>query len=424
MKKMIIIKTILFLFLFSISSQENKSNVSTVIDVEHSLKNLTHIKVSDLGKTIRYIPLETPDNGLVGRDPIVKVLKNFIVVEYRQRPHVDAGVCLLFNKEDGRFISKIGHEGQDPAAYSNSFSWTDEKEEFLYFHRQPNQLVKYDMKGNFCGKVEFSPSVLASYYVITDSEIIGYFDSTVSYLFSNQSIGFFEKDGRLKDTIPSFFSFTMSKDDLYQISVPRGQTIYNFLGSWGRAGVFLFEYTSAKIIRQIHALNAARIWKNNNNIRFKHDFIDTIFTVSGSKLIPSFVLNTGKFHWPVQERRSEKNNNERVFIADIYENNNFIFFQCIKGMFSGKPILYNSLYYKNTGEMKLCKNEDGIEDDITHFLPFKPLGMSTSGEFISLIEAWKAIEWLNKHPAAKNDQNLSFLKTLDGDMNPIVILIE
>ncbi|MDR0573533.1 MAG: DUF4934 domain-containing protein [Tannerella sp.] len=172
MRRILIITTILLLFSFSVSSQKNNAVNPAVIDVESGLKNLSRLKVSDLGKTIRYIPLETPDDGLIGKSPVVKALKNYIVVEYGSL--LSRGACLLFAKEDGRFIAEIGHAGQDPEAYTDCFSWADEKEEFLYFERKPNQLIKYDMKGNFCGKIEFPSSGLASYYLITDSEIVGY----------------------------------------------------------------------------------------------------------------------------------------------------------------------------------------------------------------------------------------------------------
>ncbi|MDR0698892.1 MAG: DUF4934 domain-containing protein [Tannerella sp.] len=427
MKQLLIIVIILLLFSFSVNCQENKAMNPAVIDVESGLKNLSRLKVSDLGKTIRYIPLETPDDGLIGRNPVVKVLKNYIVVEYGRLPSPD--VCLLFSKKDGRFIAKIGHAGQDPTAYTNCFSWTDEKEEFLYFERKPNQLIKYDMKGNFCGKIEFSSSGLASYYLITDSKIIGYFDAfNMLNISSGQySLGIFEKDGSLKDTVPSFFPYaTPLTDDIFQINLMHGKSLYNSYGSWIRAGVFIFEYTPTRQVRQVNALHAARIWKNNENTRYKQDFVDTIYTVSGSKLIPSIVFNTGQYHWPVQERRSEKNNSERIFIADISENNSLIFFQCIKGMFlrGEGHVLYNGLYNKKTGKTKLSNNKEGIEDDLTHFMPFKPLGMSTSGEFVSLVEVWDVMEWLEKHPEAKDNKNLSFLKDLDEEMNPIVILIE
>jgi hypothetical protein len=425
MKRNLIIATMLLALSFPVNSQGMKAMNPAVIDVESGLKNLSRLKASDLGQTIRYIPLETPDEGLIGKNPVVKVLRNYIVVEYGSLS--SPGDCLLFSKKDGRFIAKIGHAGQDPAAYTDCFSWTDEKEEFLYFERKPDQLIKYDMKGNFCGKIKFSSSGLASYYLITDSEIIGYFDAfNILNMSSGQySLGIFGKDGSLKDTMPSFFPYTTPlTDDIFQTNLIHRNILYNSFGSWIRAGVFIFEYTPARQIRQVNALHAARIWKNGENIRYKQDFVDTVYTVSGSKLIPSIVFNTGKYHWPVEERRSEKNNSERIFIADISENNDLIFFQCIRGMFSRASVLYNGLYNKKTDKTKLGINKDGIEDDLTHFMPFKPLGMSTSGEFVSLVEVWEVMDWLEKHPEAKNNKNLSFLKDLDEEMNPIVILIE
>jgi len=430
MMQNLIIIIMLFIFCFSIHAQKNKAINSSVIDVENGLKNLSVIKTSDLGKTVRYIPLETSDDCLIGKNAIVKVLKKYIVVEYKLSASADLGTCLLFSKEDGRFIAKIGHYGQDPEAYTNGFSWTDEKEEFLYFGRLPNQLVKYDMKGGFCGKTTFSSSKLATYYIITDSKIIGYFDAfnAENIEFSEQySLAIFGKDGNLKDTVPSLYPYTTPfTDDIFQTNIISGALLYPIYGSWARAGAFTFEYTSARRVRQVTALHAARIWKNNGNIRFKQDFVDTIYTVSGSKLIPSIAFHMGKYHWPIEERKSEKNSDERIFVADIYENSNFIFFQCIKGMFSRGLVatLFNGLFNKKTGQTRMSKANDGIEDDLTQFMPFKPLGMSTSGEYISFVEAWEAIDWLGKYPEAKKNKKLSFLKDLNEEMNPIVILIE
>ena len=407
-------------------SQENKTQNLDIIDVERGLNNLSRLKVSDFGKTIRFIPLETPDDGLIGRNTVVKVLKDYIVVEHRTTPYSDPGICLLFSKKDGRFISQIGRAGQDPAGYTNSFSWTDDKEEFLYFQRKPGQLIKYDMKGDFCGNVKFSSDGLASYYVITDSEIIGYFDAldVLSQSSNQYSLGIFGKDGSLKNTVSSFYSSTTPfTNDLYQVDLVSGKIFYEKYGSWIRAGVFVFGNSPAQIT-QINALNAARIWQNDETIRFKQDFVDTIYTVSGSRLIPAIAFKTGKYLWPIQERRSNRSTSERIFIADIYENNHFVFFQCVRGMYSRDPVLYNGLYNKKTGETKLSKNSDSIEDDLAHFIPFKPLGISTSGEFVSLVEVWEVMEWLEKHPEAKNNTNLSFLKDLDEEDNPIVILIE
>jgi len=406
-------------FLFVINSQENKTSNPVVINVERGINNLSRLKVSDFGKTIRYIPLETTDESIIGANPVVKVLKDFIIVEYPIPTALSSnsvqGVCLLFSKKDGRFISKIGHFGQNPAAYTNCFSWTDENEEFLYFQRMPNQLIKYDMKGNFCGKVEFLSSGLASYYIITNSSIIGYFDQ-LSHHNSQFALRIFDNNGILKDSVSAFLQNTkIGAEDILGLSIFQGTFAQSIYGSWARTGVFIFQYKNSE--RHIIPMNTARVWKNNNVIRFKQDFVDTIFTVSGSKLIPSFVFYSGRFRWPEQERRSTRNTNERIFIADISENNSYVFFQCIRGLYAGldkndksKPILYHCLYYKKTGEIKIGRNSDGIEDDLTHFMKFKPLGMSTAGEFVSFIEAWEVLDWIDNHPQVKNNSKLSFLK--------------
>jgi len=416
------------LFLLACNNQEKSMINSNVIDVESGVENNVRLKTSDFGKTIRYIPLETTDNGLVGRSPIIKVLRDYIVIEAQNS-------CLLFDKKDGRFIAEIGRMGQGPNEFSSNYSWTDEKEEFLYFQRQPNQLLKYDMKGNFSGNIRFStspdmngnfignirfstPLGLASHYLFTDTEIIGYFAGINQQ--AQFALGFFDKEGSLKDSVPLLYPKREAiADEIVSITIHKG---YNLYGSWSKAGVIVIDYKNDQ--RQLTVSNAARIWKNKDDIRFKEEFIDTIFTVSNNTLIPSIIFHTGKYHWPLQESTLKKNTNDRIFIAEVTENNAFIFFQCIKGMYADEPVLYHGLYEKETGQTKLGKDSDTIEDDLTHFMPFTPMGLSTSGEFISLVEAWSVMEWLDKHPDAINNDKLSFLRGLDAEMNPVVVLIE
>ena len=419
MKRKLLVTGMLLSFLISCKNQESRIMDSGVIDIEHGLQNLTRLKVSDLGKTIRYIPLETTDDGLVGANPTVKVLRDYIIIEF-PRPRS----CLLFSKKDGSFIAEIGHLGQDPQAYTDNFSWTDEKEEFLYFQRNSNQLVKYDMKGQFHERIEFSTS-LASYFLMTDSEIIGYFSGLSSLggigVWEPYTLGIFDKEGNLKDTIPQLLERgeQIMTDGLAGITIYRSHIRF---GNWANAGMMFIDLKNDT--RQVTAPKVARLWKNGEHIRFKEDFVDTLYTVSDSRLIPSFVFHAGKYQWPIQEVTSKKGTNERIFVADVSENNNSIFFQCIRGMYADEPILYNGLYNKKTGETKLGIHGDGIEDDLNRFMPFIPLGMSTAGEFVSLVEVGNVMEWLENHPEALNNEKLSFLKNLDEDMNPIVILIE
>jgi len=399
--------------LLSCSSHEKDNSHSNVIDIEGSLQNIAELKTSDFGKTIRYVPLETKDDCLIGSDPIVKVLKNHIVIEVNRR-------CLLFDKNDGSFISEIGHMGQDPEAYTSASGWSDEKEEFLYFSKMPDKLIKYDMNGVYAGKIEIpNPPGLAANYSITDSGIIGYYNGINSS--GNFTLAFLDKEGALIDTIPPLLSKTEETfADILNISVTRGgQSIY---GNWTKTGAIIIEYKNDK--KQIIDAGAATLWNNNGDVRFKENFSDTIYTISGIELIPDVAFNTGKWHWPENERFSKSNNSERIFVSDVTENNTFVYFQCIKGLYTDNIVLYDGLFNKKTGETKISENSNPIQDDLTSFMPFKPLTISTSGEFVSLIEAWAIMEWIEEHPETKNNSELTFLKNFNDDMNPVIILIE
>ena len=225
----------------------------------------------------------------------------------------------------------------------------------------------------------------------------------------------------LIDSIPLLYKRLLPKEvgieSVGSISVLKG----GFTGKTN-SGFVIIDYNEG--FSQIYPVYSERIWKNNENIRFKENFVDTIYTVSDGKLFPTFVLNTGKYHWPIKDINSKQNTNERIFIESVYENDTFVFFQFVKGIFSDNKVLYNGLYHKQKGETKLGKYLDVIEDDLTNFMPFSPLGISTAGEFFSIVEAWKVIEWLGNNPNAIKNEKLSFLKGLNEDNNPVVILVE
>jgi len=412
MKRKILFTAFVLSFLLSCKQQESGNMFSEVIDIEHSLQNLTTLKTSDFGKTIRFIPLETTDDGLVGRDPVVKVVRDYIVIESQR-------TCLLFDKNNGRFITEIGRIGQGPEEYTNIFSWVDEKEEFLFFQRGVNQLIKYDMQGKYGGKVDFFyPQTIASWYLLSDSEIIGYFGGPAHQM--QFSIGFFDKEGVLVDSVPRLIQKEqIIFDEILNMTVLRGN---NPFGNWARAGSMVITYKNDT--KQFFVPNVPRVWRHNENIRYKEEFVDTVYTLSNRKLVPTIAFNTGKYSWTYEESRSGVNTNERIYIADVSENDNLFFFQCVKGMYADEPILYHGLYDKKTGETKVGKFSDGIEDDLTRFMPFIPSGMSTAGEFVALVEAYNIIEWLEKHPEAKDNDKLEFLKELDEEGNPIIILIK
>ena len=69
------------------------------IDVLPAFENLTELKVSQLGKNIRYVPLETTDSSLIGGSCKVCLLEDKIMVTYGGRGESH---CFLFDRETGK----------------------------------------------------------------------------------------------------------------------------------------------------------------------------------------------------------------------------------------------------------------------------------------------------------------------------------
>ena len=107
-------KTILsasLLLLLSSCTPTKTTNYLNAIDIAGSFEHLTELKVSQLGKNIRYVPLETTDSSLIGNSYNIKLLKDKILV-------ATEGSCLAFDKQTGKYLGTIGHKGGDPEGYS------------------------------------------------------------------------------------------------------------------------------------------------------------------------------------------------------------------------------------------------------------------------------------------------------------------
>ena len=95
MKKQIMLGGLLLLL--GSCTPQNKANDPNAIDIAVSLEHLTELKTSQLGKQIRYIPLETTDSSLIGNSYSIKLSKDHIFVSTNGR-------CLSFNKQTGKYL--------------------------------------------------------------------------------------------------------------------------------------------------------------------------------------------------------------------------------------------------------------------------------------------------------------------------------
>ena len=113
--------------------QSSADGLCSSIDVAGAMEKPVELKLSELGSDVRYVPLETTDSCLVGGSPNILLLDKEIVVFSRQ-------TCFIFDKESGKFLSKVGHLGDDPEAYSTAAPTYNDVNGLLYFMRRPGKL--------------------------------------------------------------------------------------------------------------------------------------------------------------------------------------------------------------------------------------------------------------------------------------------
>ena len=128
--------------------RENEEASKRVIEVGKAISSPAELKASDYFDEIRYVPLETRDDCLVGSSPDIKLLDKYILITTANRQ------CLLFDKATGKFKCQIGHVGKDPDGYRNVDCLVDELNGRLLFNGWGHDLISYNLDGNYIGKIE------------------------------------------------------------------------------------------------------------------------------------------------------------------------------------------------------------------------------------------------------------------------------
>ena len=100
----------LALLLAACSTTPQSGKQEGQIDIVSAFENQTELKVSHLGKNIRYVPLETTDSSLVGGLWSIRLLEDKILVSCKE-------ANLLFDRQTGKFLRKVSSVGQGPREY-------------------------------------------------------------------------------------------------------------------------------------------------------------------------------------------------------------------------------------------------------------------------------------------------------------------
>lgn len=395
-------------FLFAACTTTQDHNRETMIVDLTTANNLQEFKLSDFGNAVQYVPLETNESCLIGDNPQISLLEDKIVVTTKNQ-------CLLFHKQTGKYIGSIGHIGDDPNGYSATNFWIDDNDIF-YFFRAPDQLIKYNQKGVMTGKIKIPSTPTApDCYAFTDSTIIAHCNGILGRKADN-SLLFLNSSGEKQDSIPCLLESTpvIPSEDIAGISIfKKGAEHY---GNMGRNGAMIIRNKEQS--EMVLPINLPSLWKSENEIRYRENFIDTVYTLRNNELHPYIVFQTNHS----SADAPWYNNPESIRVAYVLENDHSVFFQYIKD-----KKVYNGVYDKETNLPKFDICRQFITDDLTKGQELKvdlSALCSYKGEYAFILENGSiAADSSETQSDSKKTNVPEWLSQLDDDANPVIAIV-
>ena len=406
----------LTLLLAACSTTPQSGKQEGQIDIVPAFENQTELKVSHLGKDIRYVPLETNDSSLIGNSWSIRLLEDKILVSTKEGN-------LLFDRQKGKFLREVSSVGQGPQEYlpGNYVPFIHPQTGDIYFNRTPEKMIRFNQDGKYLGDLTLPIKWEGECYLTFDNDQV-----LLHFLGHRQRLYWFGTDAQVTDSIvlPPFgrgIDFQDFKEMAY------------FVGNGGKMlGMDMFAVNGVKIYgykskerQDIEPVHYPSIYRTGDELCFYEAYNDTVFCIEDGKLSPRWIFNTGKYHFPKELHGNVKESLDRIVVTYVTENDHLLFFQCAKGWFAGgkKVELCNAVLNKKDGTLLMNDRKKGFTDDLTNFMPFYPEDFTPKGEYIGALNVWDIQEWLEEHPDVKLEGALAPLKDLADDANPVVVIV-
>lgn len=382
------------------------------------MENLQELKVSQLGNKIRFVPLETNDSVLVANRWNLLVTDKYAIISNMERGNSQK--CMTFDLNTGKYITTVGHPGQDPEAYGSCVPVLDEAgSDVLYFFK-PKGIVKYSMDNRFLGSIKMN-RMLTSFPLIEDTVMSTVLSGSspdggryISFLRMNL-------EGNLIDSMAVAGSgkpvTTYTPTRYFDASIYESPSLMPYSG---------LTFHKLKGRREdmgyvVEVKGSDQMWQAGGSVRFHQAFNDSIYGISAEGPSVTYVFDTGKWHYPVEETGKTEITSNHAFVTDVTETKDKIVFAVSKGWLGEDNKGYVGLYDKKTGTTIMGEIEKGFQDDLAGFAPFYPVRTNSKGQLIGVMTIEDIDKWLEKHPDAERPP---FFDTLAEDANPVLVIVE
>jgi hypothetical protein len=417
MNKMSVTLSLCIVLLSGCSGNGSKSSETTdqIIRVEEALKQPEKILLSDIGKEVVYVPLETTDSSLVSisSSSTMRLLDDMILIGTKNHP------IKVFDKKTGHYLREIGKIGNGPGEYADgAFFHIDAKTQNIYVEVNPSQRHIYSKDGNLIKTITYNSPI----GVLT------------SPLFLDEILYSFV-------TIPSpattcfseiYDLRTQTKLDSLKLSdnnIPASEI--EMVMPFSGMEMFGGRSFMMKIKNQTWTFGSREnppFWSYKDELRLKDVYNDTVFTIknSFSDMQPRYIFDLGK--WGGFKRyETEDYMSDKLIITRILETDNLIYFNMIQNMYNlnnwikrNWPPMYCGIYNKKDGTTKVGETLN-IKNDKIAFPDFSIYNVSNNGELVACYQAESLIEARENIP--ESDQP-DWLKNLKEDDNPVIMIIK
>lgn len=405
-------------FLLISCSGANRTFDRGTINVADAMENLQELKVSQLGSNIRFVPLETNDSVLVANHWNLLVTDDYAIISNIGRGNTQK--CMTFDLNTGKYITTVGHPGQDPEAYGYCVPVLDEAGSDVFYFFKPYGIVKYSMDNRFLGSIKME-RMLNSFPLINDTVMSTVLSGSnpdggryISFLRMNL-------EGNLIDSMVVVGSekpvttytptryFDASINEYPSLMPHSGLTFHKLKGRREDAG------------HVVEVKGSDQMWQTGGTVRFHQAFSDSIYGMTAEGSSVTYVFETGKWHYPVEETGKTEITSNHAFVTDVTETKDKIVFAVSKGWFGEDNKGYVGLYDKKTATTTMGEIEKGFQDDLTGFAPFYPVHTNSKGQLVGVMTMEDLDKWLEKHPDAEKP---AFFDTLAEDANPVLVIVE
>ena len=355
-----------------------------VLNLSNALDNPTIISVSDFIESIEYIPLETTSESLVGNNPKIIVTDDYIITRtYRK--------CLVFSRDNGEFITELGHYGRDPGGYKTNLGLFNELSSIYYFRGWNHDLIKYSLSGEFLGsiKIELNDKVTEA---IASPDAFSYLSDTILVcqlvcLDGTEPYSFyiFDANGNLLKAIPN--KMRLSKKQEMNFNTPE-----------------------------------LKFHRYNGNVFFQSFYCDTIYKLLINDIKPAFLLKSGKYLRPYESKWwsiAKRKRSDYITIPTYFENSRFIAFDMYK-----KSARYFGLYNKSNRTLKISENTYGILNNLDGFINPTFIAINESEELLGFAYPSEILLWFEQNTDKINSLRpaVKQLKGINESDNPVIII--